>query len=490
MASKGAALLARPVRPAVVLACLGQFAPSVALAPGVPIAVALATAEWELAFRCAVPTALLLLLWGMTRRWMDLSRRDIRRNEALVAAAGVFLLGSAALAYPLWDPGIGPVDAAFEAVSAITSTGLTVFGDVDERPLALLFLRAWGQWVGGLAILVFALSLTVRPGLLAKRLGGTEGLGEDFLGGTRARARRVLVVYGLLTVAAILCLWPLTGSWREALLHGLTAVSTAGFSSHPNSVAAWESDAARAVLMVFSMAGAVSLLFWDRLRADGWRHLLAAREAQALVVLTAAGALMVGVTEIAWRAEAFGALDWGLLGHAAFLSASAQSTTGFSTLDPAGLAPASQLVLIVQMMIGADMGSTGGGLKVARMLVLAAIVRRAVLRTALPPHAVAPVRSGGSRVHDQTAEQALILALLYGTTVMVAWGLLLAFGIDPLPALFEVVSATSTVGLSAGVTSDIAAEEVKAVLMVCMLLGRLEFMALLVLVAPHTWKKG
>lgn len=486
--TKGAATLARPVRPGVILACFGQFAPSLAVVPGVPVPVALAVGDWETAIRCGAATAVLLLLWPLCRWLCGPPGRDVQHNEALVVSALCFVAASAALAWPLKPPDV-PWDAAiFEAVSAITSTGLTVFGDVETRPLSILFLRAWGQWYGGLAILVLALSITVRPGVLAKRLGSTETTQHGFIGGTKARALRVLVVYGVLTVAAVLTLWALTGSWRDGLLHGLTSVSTAGFSSYADSLADW-TPAAQAAAMAFSMAGAVSLLFWYSLRTEGPRHLLDAREAQALVVLMALGTVLIVWAEAGWHDTPLAYLDWGVVGDAAFVSASAQTTTGYSTLEVGMLAPASQLILIVQMIVGADLGSTGGGLKVARMLVLIAIVRRALLATALPQHAVAPIRATGGRVDEPVAETGMLLALLYGATVVLAWSLLLAMNVPPLAGLFEVVSATSTVGLSAGVTGMETPTGVKAVLMICMLLGRLEFLALLVLLTPQTWKE-
>lgn len=489
MAAKGAALLARPVRPRRIAACFAALSPSLALAPGVPVPVAVLFRDWETAVRCAVPAVLLLAFWALGRRWAWLTIRDVRRNEALLVSGLSFIVASATLAWPLKPDGV-PWDAAFfEAVSAITSTGLSVFPEPAIHGPALLFVRAWGQWYGGLAILVLALSLTVRPGVFARRLGQMEAAEGDFIGGTRARAKRVLGIYGALTVACVAALWPFTGSGWEALLHGLTAVSTAGFSSHGDSLAGWDWPA-RVIITVFSVAGAVSLLFWWRLRKDGPGHVLADREALTLVGLILAGALLMTLLNASWRGLGLQGLNLESFGEALFLSASAQSTTGFATLPPAEMAPAAQLVLIAQMMIGADVGSTGGGLKVARLLVLVAIVRHALLATALPGHAVARPRTRGGPVTESASETAMLLALLYGATVLVAWGVLLAADVPPLAGLFEVVSAASTVGLSAGVSGMDAAVSVKTTLMICMLLGRVEFLALLIALAPRTWKGG
>lgn len=489
MPTKGAATLARPIRPAVVLGALGEFAPSLLLAPGVPIPVALLAEDWRTAGRCAVSVAIILAVWAAARRLWPSPGPDVRRNEALVVAALCFLAASASLVWPLMPPGIPPSSAIFEAVSAITSTGLSTFGNIDDRGVAVQFVRSWGQWYGGLAILVLALALTVRPGVLAVRLGNQEAARQDFLGSTRWRAMRVLVIYVALTVLCIAVLWAATGSWRQGLMNGLTAVSTAGFATQPSSLAGW-SPTAQALAIVFSVIGAVSLLFWYRLAEDGWRHLLRDREAQTLIALIVIGALLAVLTEGSARPEGLGSLNWSLVGDVAFASASAQSTTGFSIVPTTDFAPATQVVLIGQMMIGADMGSTGGGIKVARFLVLLVVVRRALLETSLPEHAVAPPRLRGKPVDPATITSALLVVCLYVATVTVAWGLLTALAVPPLPALFEAVSATSTVGLSAGVAGPDATTAVKMVLAACMLLGRMEFLALLVFFMPHTWKGG
>lgn len=490
MPTKGAATLARPIRVAVVADALRQFAPSLLLAPAVPIPVALAVEDWRTAGRCGLSVAIILLLWALASRFVvSTAGREVRRNEALVAASLCFLVASASLVWPLMPPGMGVSSAVFEAVSAVTTTGLSVVDDIAARGVAIQFVRAWGQWYGGLVIVVLALALTVRPGVMAVRLGNQEATRQDFVGSTHARAKRILLVYAGLTAACVLALWAATGSLRLAVMHGLAALSTGGFGTAPDSLSGW-SPLAQSLAITFAVCGAVSMLFWYRLREDGWRHLLVDREAQTLVVLIALGAVLALFTELGYRGQGWSDIDWSLASRVAFAAASAQTTTGFSIFPTADLAPATQVVLIAQMMVGADLGSTGGGIKVARFLVLAVVVRHALIETSMPTHAVAPPRLRGSPVDSGTVTAAFVVLLFYVATVSLAWGLLTAFEVPPLPALFEVVSATSTVGLSAGVATADATLPVKMILTGCMLLGRVEFLAVLVIFVPRTWKGG
>jgi trk system potassium uptake protein TrkH len=166
---------------------------------------------------------------------------------------------------------------------------------------------------------------------------------------------------------------------------------------------------------------------------------------------------------------------------------SAQTTSGFSSLDPASLSPAGLAVLMAAMAVGGGVGSTAGGFKVLRLIIAAKVALGLVARTGLPPHAVRHPRLAGRRLGEEDLRGALVLILLFVAVVAASWLAFLAAGYDPLDSLFEVVSATGTVGLSTGITSPELPAGLKAVLAADMLLGRLEIVAWLVLLYPRTW---
>jgi trk system potassium uptake protein TrkH len=143
--------------------------------------------------------------------------------------------------------------------------------------------------------------------------------------------------------------------------------------------------------------------------------------------------------------------------------------------------------MILSMFVGGDVGSTAGGIKIVRLLILARLVQVLLQRTSVTPHAVLTPRLGGRRIEADEARDAVCLAALFAGVNAASWVAFLAAGYDPLNALFDVASATGTVGLSSGVTSADLPAALKAVLCFDMLAGRLEVVALLVLFYPRTW---
>jgi trk system potassium uptake protein TrkH len=175
------------------------------------------------------------------------------------------------------------------------------------------------------------------------------------------------------------------------------------------------------------------------------------------------------------------------LHHGVLLGASAQTTAGFSTLTVEELGASAKLLLILAMLGGGSVGSTAGGIKLLRLLILAKLIVFILRRTTMPRHAVAGARLAGRNLDDDEIQGALVVILLFVLTVVISWMIMVASGQDVLDALFEVVSAVGTVGLSTGIVSHDLATGLKLMLCLDMLLGRLEIVALLVLLYPPTW---
>jgi trk system potassium uptake protein TrkH len=181
-------------------------------------------------------------------------------------------------------------------------------------------------------------------------------------------------------------------------------------------------------------------------------------------------------------------MPWeGAARHASALAASSQTTAGFSTLPVSDLSDVSKLLLVVAMAVGGGVGSTAGGVKLLRVIIVARVCTAMVARTGLSRHAVAEPRLRGQRLHEEEIRAAFALLVMFVVVVLASWLPFVAMGYDPVSSLFEVVSATGTVGLSAGVTSASLPPVLKAILCADMLLGRLEIVAWLVVLAPRTW---
>lgn len=463
----------------VVARYLGLLSLSLAAMAAVPALVATAMGETAAAWRYAsVFTVLLLAGLAAARRTAP---ADIQINEGLVIVALTFILGALAMAWPFMSAGLSAVDAIFEAVSGLTTTGLSTLSSVEGLPASFLFARAWMQWYGGLVIIVVALAVIIGPSANARRLAVDEGNAADRVASTRARARVVLKVYLCLSVAGFLGLWLAGASPADALGHALAAISTGGFSSNDESAAALGAPAA-AVLALISLFGAISFSLQFSSARDParlWRD----QEVRVLLAIVALTAAALAASSVA----AHGGLSVAAVADAAFLAVSAQTTAGFSTAPVSELAPTAKLTLIVSMLIGGDMGSTAGGIKIFRLLVLGRIVQLLLARTCVANHAVVTPTVAGRTIGDDEIRIACGIVAAYASVVLVSWFLFVAYGYAPLDALFDVVSATATVGLSSGVTSATLPIPLKGVLCIDMLMGRLEIIAVLVLVYPRTW---
>lgn len=466
--------LKQPVRCRAVgryLARLGVILAALILPP---LAVAFASAQQAMGWRYLVLAAALVLPELAFRRHPLPPR--LQTNESLVIVALLYLLAPALLAWPLAADGPAPLDAWFEAVSALTTTGLSTLDSVQPRSPAFLFSRAWMQWYGGLGIAVFSLALVLRRSPAARRLlDSSLGL-EDLDHSSRGFALRTLGVYLVLTLAGLALLASLLGPWR-GLLYTLSAVSTGGFAPVDASLAEFPDWVRRASVLGVAALGAAPLLLYYRAWHRGWRVFAAYPEVRALLLLTLGFGLL-----LAWSLQRASALPPGeALGHGLLTVLSAQTGTGFFTLDPAGMDSASLLLLCMPMLIGGGMASTAGGIRLLRLLLLFSLLRWLVVRAAMPPDAVFRPRLAGHRLESGEVMPALLTILLFVLLVGLSWSIFVAAGLSPIPALFEVVSAVGTVGLSSGLAGPELPAGLKLLLGADMLLGRVEILAFLVL---------
>lgn len=473
--------LALSVRLPVVARYVGELMIGIAFMVGVSGLFAVFVGDFGFAERCALMLVLIAALGLYSRRLPAVN--ELQVNESLLVVALTFILGCASMVWPLMEAGISVSDATFEAVSGLTTTGLSIVSHPGHQSTAFLFARAWMQWCGGLVIVVLALALVVEPGPVARKLYGTEGAEGGMIEGTRLRARRALMIYTLLLVAGFLLLLLLGAGPFDAIVHSLTAISTGGFSTRSNSIAGLPGYPVRAGVTFLSVCGAISLAAWPRTWRGDWRRLTRNSEAIAIVVMgTIASVLLV------FALVFFDGYSW-LRGIkvAPLLAFSAQTTSGFEAARVATLDHASKLILIFCMLVGGGVGSTAGGIKMARFMVLIRLIRYLMQRTRVPRHAVLDVESGGGAVDQREIYNVAGLAALFLIGILLSWLVFLSLGFDPMNSLFEIVSAVGTVGLSSGVTSSHLDLLPKALLCVDMLMGRLEFIAILLLFYPGTW---
>jgi len=473
--------LEHAVRGPVLARYGGQLAITIAALNVVPLLAALLGGSHRAAGALAVIIAALAGGGWLCRRVE--APADIQPNEALVVAAGAFILTPFALIWPLAAYGLAPIDAWFEAVSAVTTTGLTTIESPQQAPWPLLLTRSWMQWYGGLGFAVLCVALLAPRGLAARRLLEPTGAREFNIPSMTGHARQLFFAYSVLTLAAWLALWAAESDALRALLHTLSGISTGGFSSLDASLSGFDRPGSAWVLSLVTLLGAVSLPLYVSAARGHWRRMIGDSELRALAVL----ALIVSSALAAILASAGEMSPIEAIKHGLFVGISAQTGSGFTSLDPSTLPDAAKWTSILAMTVGGSVGSTTGGIKLLRLLVLLRVIQLLIRRMGLPPHAVAQARLNGRALEASEILQILAVPTLFLVVVTVSAVPFLVHGYPPLDALFEVVSATGTVGLSTGITSSDMPTMLKAVLAFDMLAGRMEFIAILVFVSPHTW---
>jgi len=468
------------VRPLPVLKYFGQLCIVLALLTLVPLVVSIILGDYRVTLRYAIVVVGVFTMGFFLQRLPTPKR--IQTNEAMVVTAFVFLFAAMVLTWPTMASGLSFTDALFETISGITTTGLSVTASVADKPAIFLFSRAWMQWVGGLGTVILFVATMIRPGLAAKRIGDLEDYEEDLVGSTRAHARRVIIVYSILTGFGIIILGLLGTGWFNGVIYSLSAVSTGGFSPHDASLAGLNSQWPQAMVILLSVAGAIPLVLYFRSFKEGGRVLLRDRQLQGLLIAGLVAALLMAgfLTQ-----DGFSWIQ--ALRHGVLNAFSAQSTAGFSTLDISQLNAGAKLTLIFSMFLGGGVGSTAGGIKILRLLILGQLLYIFLQRPSMPRQAVAEASLGRRRLETDEIQNALSIVFVFLASIGISWLIFVGMGHNPLDSLFEVVSAIGTVGLSTGISAPELHPILKGVLCADMLLGRLEIIAWLVLFYPRTW---
>lgn len=472
--------LSYAVRIPVLAKYLGLLAFMLAILTLVPLGAAVLFQDYHIALRYLGVITVLLILWNMSRSITE--PRQIQTNEALTIVALAFVFSPLLMTFPFMGSGLTFFNALFEAISAVTTTGLSVTTEIADKPPIFLFARTWMQWYGGLGIVVLSVAILMGSHITSRSLSEPLG-GETLATTTRTHARQTLIIYGSLTVTGIVVVWLISGDGMMAMDHVLAAISTGGFSSFDNSLADIDSWYIRFAIIGIGLCGALPLTLYAVIFSKNWRSGIRDTELHALVLAVFLVTLLLFLS-LHFQS---GMKLQDAVGHAFFLAVSAQSTTGFSTLDLDLMDNSAKLSMIISMLIGGGVGSTAGGIKLLRLLILLRLIQVVLQRTTMPSQAVHYPKLGGKVLEDIEIQRVLILIMLFIGVIIISWSVFLMYGYAPMNALFEVVSATATVGLSTGITTADMPLLLKFVLCMDMLLGRLEIIALLVVLYLPNW---
>jgi trk system potassium uptake protein len=420
------------------------------------------------------------------------SNRDVYLSVTLAWILAALLGG-----VPFLIEGTFPslIDSTFESMSGFTTTGATLLSDIEGETPSILFWRSMTHWLGGIGIVVLFVAVAPLLGVGAARLLGAEvsGLTQPRLTPRIAdTAKALVVIYLAISAAETVALLVAGMPPYDSVIHTFGTVATGGFSHKTASVGFYESLAIEAIIGFFMVASGVSFSLYYLLYIRRRLDVLLDRELLAyLGIIVAAVFFLWGVLVFEGT---YGDSAGRALRDSAFTVSSIITTTGFITADFDRWDTAAKITLVLLMFIGGCAGSTAGGIKVIRIMIVFRTIRQDVFRM-VHPRAVTPLQIGGRVV----PEEARIAVL----GLFAAWIFTFAFATF-LVALQEELTLTSSVTAVAATLNDVgpgldqvgASESFeivnpfgRVVLTVCMLLGRLEIFTVLALLSPAFWKR-
>jgi trk system potassium uptake protein TrkH len=441
--------------------------------------------------------AALLIFGAGFISWMPARRqkRDLRIRDGFVITVLFWLVLGSAGSVPLAlsdQLNLSITDAVFESISGLTTTGATVIVGLDDLPKSILFYRQQLQWLGGMGIVVLAVAILPMLGIGGMQLyrAETPGPVKDAKLSPRIAetAKALWLIYLSLTLACTLAYWVSGMSLFDAVCHAFSTIAIGGFSPYDASIGHFDNIRIETVAIIFMIISGMNFslhfIAWNN---NSLRHYLKDPEWRTYLVFLFGIAIVVSLVLIDTNTynvnEAFR--------KGTFEAVSIATTTGFTTADFGSWPTFIPFLLLMSAFVGACAGSTGGGIKIIRMLLLYKQGSREIKRL-IHPNAVIPIKLGrkpvGSRVIDAVwgflAAYVMIFSILMLTCM--------ALGEDPITAYSAVGACLNNLGPGLGEASlnyASLADGTKYVLSFAMLLGRLELFTLLVVLSPSFWER-
>ena len=437
-------------------------------------------------FAVCLSVSAILLVYGRRRKCA------MSRNEGyiVVALSWVFFSVFGMVPY-LWGGFIPNItDAFFETMSGFTTTGATILDNIESMPHGILFWRSLTQWIGGLGIVCFTIVLLPGFGASSQMLYLSEAMGvthNKLYPKTRVMARYIFMVYILLTAIESALLMAGGMGLFDALCHSMTTTATGGFSTKQESIAYWHSPYMEYVVSIFMLLSAINFSLYIVVFKSNWKKL---REFVELKWFACSvGLLTLIISAVLFLNNGYSAEE--AFRKSLFQVATCHTSCGFATDDYNLWPPFTWMLLIFAMLSGGCTGSTSGGVKNLRLIIIANCIRNQ-FRQILHPRAVLPVRVGGL-FDNKLLTMVLVFFAAYLSVAFIGWTLLMAFGVGFTEAMSTVISSMGNVGPglgSFGPAFSWAAlpDAAKWILSSLMLIGRLEIFGFLLIFYRSTWK--
>ncbi len=441
---------------------------------------------------CFLPPIGVLLLLGLFGLKKPKNTAIYAREGFLVVAAA-WILMSLFGAIPFWLSGGFDSfwDCIFEIVSGFTTTGASILGSVEQLPRCILFWRSFSHWIGGMGVLVFVLAVMPMSGERSMHLMRAEVPGPvvgKLVPRMRDTAKILYAVYTAMTALLVILLAAGGMPLFDSICHAFGAAGTGGFSVKNAGIAFYNSAYIDIVLSVFMLLFGVNFSLYHLILIGKWKNAVRSEELHVYFGIVLTAIILITANTFS-RAQGFGLT----LRHAFFQVSSIITTTGYATVDFNAWPMFSKMILLLLMFIGACAGSTGGGIKVSRLVIFSKASRQEV-RKLLHPRTVSVVRMEGKPIGPDLLRSTLTFFVMYIGCLAIGV-ILLSLGESSFDTNFSAVLAClSNIGPGIGLvgpTGNYAffSNGAKILLSLEMLAGRLELFPIIMLFSPLTYRR-
>lgn len=437
---------------------------------------------------------LILVVAGTLLAKLRPKDKNFRTRDAFVVAGFSWLLFSLFGALPFYFSGYfnSFIDCAFESISGFTTTGASILTNIEVLPKGILFWRSFSHWIGGMGVLMFMMAVMPSINASSVNLLRAESTGpspDKIVPKIRETARIMYLIYLAMTVLLIILLKIVGLPIYDSLINAFSIAGTGGFSNMNASIGAYNNIAAEIIITVFMFLFGINFSLYFILLGRKFIKFIKDIELKIYFGIVIAAILIITVN----ISGLYGGIVEALR-HSSFQVSSIISTTGFATADFNLWPTLSQSILVFLMVTGCCAGSTGGGIKLIRFILLIKAAK-VELGKIFHPGSVKAVSINGKKVNNDIVSKTALFFFIYFAVFFVSVMLISIEGKDIVSSATSVIASLSNIGPGLGIvgpTGNYAAftSFSKVILSFCMIAGRLEFFPVLVLFTPSVWKKG
>lgn len=478
---------------AIIIKVLGSLLLFEAIALLPPLAISFFTGGNDL--KAFIYTIVLLIIIGFPTTKVSIKHKRVKARDALliVTLGWIFVsfFGSLPFVFSRSIPSL--VDAFFETVSGLTTTGATLINNIEVLPKGIIFWRSFMHWIGGMGILVLTIAILPAIGVGGYQIFKLESPGpiaDKLVPRMKDTAKILYTLYIGLTILQTILLCFGGMSFFESLIHTFGTVGTGGFSSKNSSIGAYNSSYITYVISIFMIISGVNFPLYYEIYKGRWKSAIQNSELKLYLSIIAVSTLLITLN---LYGKAYSSI-FETFKHALFQVSSIITTTGYSTVDFDKWTGFSKSILFFLMFVGGSAGSTGGGIKVVRLLIMGKLVKREISKL-LHPRAFIPIKLNGKIVSSDVVVSITSFFFLYMVIFAVGTLLISLEGIDFISSTSAVATTLGNIGPGfsmIGPTQNFSffSPLSKVLFSLLMLFGRLELFAVFLFFVPEFWKNN